>query len=394
MIYRKTLKSGAELSQLGLGCMRFPRRGTRIDQDKVNELVKRAIEGGINYFDTAYIYPGSEEALGQALYTLGQRDAVNIATKLPITSCKSATDFDRLFNKQLERLKTDHIDYYLIHVLTYGATWQRLKSIGIEDWLERKVNAGQILNIGFSYHGGRDEFKNLIDAYSWDFCLVQYNYLDENNQAGKEGVQYAASQNISVFIMEPMRGGMLATGLPKKAVDLFRQADKDRSMPEWALRWLWNQKEVTLVLSGMSDMQQLTENLQLASAIEVENLPDLNIYSKVVSSINHTVKVPCTGCGYCMPCPNGVDIPTCFAAYNETYTQGFGEGMRHYFMSTGALTAQQQSNASKCVRCGRCEKHCPQGIAIMDDLKAVTRRMESFWYRPVFGLMRRVFGGR
>lgn len=388
MIYRINKKNENKISQLGYGCMRFPKKGTRIDQDKVNELIKTAIENGINYFDSAYAYPGSEEALGTALEVLNKRKSVYIATKLPHYLCKNKDDFDKMFDKQLERLKTDYIDYYLIHMLQEIGSWERVVDMGITDWIAEKIKTGKIRNIGFSFHGGRTQFKKIIDAYDWDFCMVQYNYLDENNQASKEGVQYANEKGLPVFIMEPLRGGMLVNGLPKDALNIFHKANKNYSTVDWGLRWLWNQAEVNMVLSGMSSMEQLQSNLKIAADAKVGDIKDLSVFDNVVATINNKIKVPCTGCNYCMPCPQGVDIPTCFSCYNETYTQGFGSGIMRYIMTTGAISLRQ-ANASKCVKCGKCEKRCPQKIEITKELKSVSRRMESFWYKPVFTVVRK-----
>ncbi len=391
MLYRNNPKNGKEISGLGFGCMRFPRKGSSPDQEKVNNLIKTAIDRGVNYFDSAYIYPGSEEALGKALETLGAREKVNIATKLPPYLCKSGSDFDKIFNKQLERLRTNYIDYYLIHMLADRNSWERLIGFGILEWIERKKASGQIKNIGFSFHGGRVEFKALLDAYDWNFCMVQYNYLDENSQASVDGVRYAGEKGIPVFVMEPLRGGMLVNGLPKETVDLFAKVDPKKTLAEWSLSWLWNQSQVTMVLSGMNSIDQIENNCAYASKYEANHLDenDLKVYAKAVATINKVIKVPCTGCAYCLPCPQGIDIPTCFAAYNESYSSGFGAGFKSYFMTTGAMS-KKQSNASKCVKCKKCEKHCPQKIVISERLVEVSKRLEPFWYAPVFGLARKI----
>ncbi len=391
MLYRVNPKNGDKISQLGFGCMRLPKRGNQIDYEKSLEIIKSAIDSGVNYFDTAYIYAGSEDTLGKALAQLGARDKVKIATKLPIFLCKTNADFDKLFNKQLEKLKTDRIDYYLLHMLGNTQTLDRLKSIGFHEWVNDKKAQGKIINIGFSYHGDRLEFKKIIDSYDWDFCMMQYNYMDENNQAGKDGLHYANSKGLPVFIMEPLRGGTLANKLPSDAKEVFNRANKERSLAEWSFRWLWNQPEVTTVLSGMNEVNQLNENVKTANSSMVGNLSkeDLGVYAKALEVIKKNIKVPCTGCGYCLPCPQGVDIPTCFSCYNETFSEGYFQAISHYFLHIGAITSKQ-NYASKCVQCSKCEKHCPQGIKISQRMVEVSKKLEPFWFKPSFSLVRKI----
>ena len=391
MLYRINPKNGDKLSQLGFGCMRLPKRGNQINYEKTLELVKSAIDRGINYFDTAYIYPGSEEALGKAINELGARDKIKIATKLPIIFCNSNADFDKFFMRQLERLKTDRIDYFLLHMLGSLKSFEKLKSMGIIEWVQEKKAQGKIFNFGFSYHGDRIDFKKIIDAYDWDFCLMQYNYMDENNQAGRGGLKYASSKGLPVFIMEPLRGGTLANKLPADAKEVFKKANKERTLAEWSFRWIWNQPEVTLVLSGMNEMFQLDENIKTAGTSEQGHLSeeDLNVYVKVLDEVKKNIKIPCTGCGYCLPCPQGVDIPTCFSCYNESFSQGYFTAVSHYLQLIGAISAKQ-NYASKCIKCGRCEKHCPQKIEISKRMPEVARKLEPFWFKPVFSLGRKI----
>lgn len=381
MQYRSD-KHGQPLSILGFGCMRFARTRTKqIDMAATEKQLLAAIEVGVNYFDTAYIYPGSEAALGQLLEKHHLRDKINIATKLPHYLLKQSGDIERCFNEQLSRLRTDHIDYYLMHMLPDVTTWNRLKSIGILDWISEKKASGAIRNIGFSYHGNTAAFQELVDAYDWDFCQIQYNYIDEHTQAGRRGLQYAHEKGLPVIIMEPLRGGRLVNLLPDKAVERFRKADPNCSPAEWGLRWLYDQSEVTVVLSGMNSLEMVQENCRIAA----EALPgmltkeDFQVYSDVISAINHTIKVGCTGCAYCMPCPRGVDIPGCFRAYNERYSENFYTGMKEYFMTT--TLRGKRANAGLCIGCGRCEQHCPQHIHIRNELKNVKKVMENPLYR-------------
>jgi predicted aldo/keto reductase-like oxidoreductase len=373
--------------------MRFPRVFGKIDLQKSEEMVMRSIEAGVNYFDTAWMYPGSEETLGVILDKNHARDRIYIATKLPLIMVKNASDFDKFFDQSLERLKTDHIDYYLMHMLTDLDQWLKLKSQGIEDWIRRKKAQGQIKQIGFSFHGSGSEFLKILDDYDWEFTQIQYNYSDENFQAGVTGLR-AAAVKMPVVIMEPLLGGKLAGGLPKDAVEIFRKANSNLSPAGWALNWVWNQEEATVVLSGMSTMEQLEENLRLADNASAGMLDSAGkaVYSGVLELVNRSCKIRCTGCNYCMPCPKGVNIPGSFSAYNTTYSLGFVEGMKQFVTSTG-LTSETGSSPSLCIKCGKCETHCPQHIPIMKELARVKKRMEPFWMRFV-GVCARSFLGR
>lgn len=382
MQYRSD-RHGQPLSLLGFGCMRFQRSGRSIDLARAEEQIMAAIRLGVNYFDTAYIYPGSEAALGEILERNQVRDKVNIATKLPHYMIKKPEDMERYFQEQLQRLRTDHVDYYLMHMLPEVTTWNRLRALGVEQWLSEKVKSGAIRNVGFSNHGSSATFCELLDSYDWDFCQFQYNYIDEFTQAGRRGMEHAAAKGIPIVIMEPLRGGRLVNLLPEKAVKRFHDADPDRSPAEWGLRWLWNQPEITVVLSGMNSLEMVEENCRIASAVRAYELTeeDFQVYADVIAEINRKIKVGCTGCAYCMPCPQGVDIPGCFRAYNERYSEGFYTGMKEYYMCT--TLRSRRSNAGQCIQCGRCEKHCPQGIQIRKELKNVKRVMENPIYQAV-----------
>jgi predicted aldo/keto reductase-like oxidoreductase len=383
MHYRTDIKSGNKLSILGFGCMRFPRNLTQIDINKTEQLVIKAIQEGVNYFDTAYIYGGSEDILGQIIQKNNLRKNIFLATKLPLSKCSIYEDFDILFQTQLKRLHTDYIDYYLIHNLSDTNVWKSLCALGIEKWIEEKKSTGQIRNIGFSFHGIHNEFLQLLEVYDWDFCQIQYNYINTNYQAGTIGLKKAADKGLPVIIMEPLLGGKLASGLPKKAADVFRLENSSLSPAAWALRWLWNQKEVTVVLSGMNEDSQLQENIQVAA----DAMPDMLTHEEsiafdsVVKIFNASYKIPCTGCNYCMPCPHRVNIPGCFAAYNVFYTVGMLSGFQQYITGTGATDPRKNYAASQCKKCGICEKRCPQHISIIKSLEKVSKKMEPFWFR-------------
>ena len=380
MNYRKD-KYGNDISVLGFGCMRFPRNGAAIDMRETEKELLAAIENGINYFDTAYIYPGSEAALGEILHKNNLREKVYIATKLPHYLIKSREGMERLFGEHLKRLKTDHIDYYLMHMLTDVQTWERLKALGILEFLEEKKRSGAIRQIGFSYHGNSDMFCKLVDAYDWDFCQIQYNYMDEHSQAGRKGLNYAYEKGLPVVIMEPLRGGKLVNRLPQAALDAFKNHPVQRTPAQWAFRWLWDQKEVTCVLSGMNSMEMLQDNVQTASTTEVGELgsAEQEMLARVKTAINSNMKVGCTGCGYCMPCPKNVDIPGTFAAYNRLASEGKFAGLKEHFMCTAAR--QDSTAAYNCIGCGKCEKHCPQGIPIRQELKNASKALEIPVYR-------------
>ena len=378
MQYRRDQK-GNELSILGYGCMRFTKKYGRIVFQKAEQEVMMAIRHGVNYLDTAYIYPGSEECLGKILAQNHCREQVNIATKLPHYLIKSREGLEKTFQEQLKRLQTDYIDYYLMHMLTDIATWERMKDLGVEEWIREKLASGQIRNIGFSYHGNTDMFRQLVDAYPWNFCQIQYNYMDENTQAGRAGLRYAASKGLPVIIMEPLRGGRLVNLLPQEAKKLMEQSG--RTAAEWAFRWLWDQPEVTVVLSGMNSREMVKENIIGAGKARAGMMTaeDFALIEQVKSEIGRKVKIGCTGCGYCMPCPHGVDIPTCFRSYNMRYTENRFNGLREYFMCT--TMKKNGCNASLCKKCGKCEKHCPQGLPIRQDLELVVKELETPVYK-------------
>jgi len=374
-------KYGNEISILGFGCMRFRRVRGAIDLEAAEKQILAAVEGGVNYFDTAYIYPGSEAALGEILEKNNLREKVYIATKLPHYLIRSRESLEKCFQEQLRRLRTDHIDYYLMHMLTDADTWKGLRELGIDQWLREKQLSGQIRQVGFSYHGNSEAFCRLVDAREWDFCQIQYNYLDENAQAGRRGLQYAHEKGLPVVIMEPLRGGRLANQLPEEAKGAFAAHPADRTPVQWAFRWLWDQKEVTCVLSGMNSLEMVQDNVATASSVEVGELGDVEMamFRKAVEAINAKMKVGCTGCGYCMPCPSGVDIPGTFAAWNRKYSDGTFTALREYFMCTALR--KNSSAASNCTGCGKCEKHCPQGIAIRQELKKARRDLETPVYK-------------
>lgn len=386
MQYRKD-KKGNDISILGFGCMRFTKKGSSIDIDKAEKEVMAAVNAGVNYLDTAYIYPGSEAAVGEILQRNQCREKIYLATKLPHYLIKSMDGVEKTFCEQLKRLRTDYIDFYLMHMLSDVSVWDKLKKMGIEKWIQKKLASGQIRNIGFSYHGNADMFKQLVDAYDWDFCQIQYNYMDENSQAGVEGLKYANAKGLPVIIMEPLRGGRLVNLLPDSAKELF-QKDERRTPAELAFKWLYDQPEVTCVLSGMNSLEMVEQNVKTAAQSHAGCMTDSDkkLVELVKAQIQKSVKVGCTGCGYCMPCPKGVDIPGTFRCYNAMYSEGKKSGRMDYLQCTALR--KDTSSASQCVGCGKCEAHCPQHIEIRRELKNAAGELETVLYKLAKGAVR------
>lgn len=382
MLYRTMPKNGDALSILGFGCMRLPMADGKIDEARAIAQIRGAIDNGVNYVDTAWPYVGgdSEPLLGKALGN-GYRDKVKLATKLPTWLIHDRADMDHYLSAQLQRLGTDHIDYYLVHSLE-GPSWDRLESLGIREFLDQAKADGRIVNAGFSFHGLREDFKRIIDAYDWIFCQIQYNLLDQQFQAGTEGLEYAAAKKLGVVIMEPLRGGSLALTTPPPAVAaLWDEATVKRAPVDWALRWVWNHPGVTVVLSGMNEEAHIAQNLVIADQALPNSLTDaeLALVDRVAAQYKELMQVGCTGCAYCMPCPQGVQIPKCFDFFNRMHMFGNVEEAKMMYISFGAGLAgtNEPGFASQCVACGACLKKCPQHIAIPDELKRVAAAMEG-----------------
>ncbi|MCR5149010.1 MAG: aldo/keto reductase [Eubacterium sp.] len=388
MQYRKD-KYGEDISVLGYGCMRFTRKGTSIDIDKAEKEVMAAFNAGVNYYDTAYIYPGSEAAMGEIIARNNIRSKIKIATKLPQYLIVSKKVIDKYFAEELSRLRTDYVDYYLMHHLTDVEMWEKMKQIDIISWIEEKKRSGAIKNIGFSYHGNTENFLKILNDYDWDFCQIQYNYLDEVSQAGVEGLKAAAAKGIPVVIMEPLRGGRLVNLLPEEAKKMIAEESRGWTAAEWAFRWLYNQPEVTCVLSGMNSLEMVEENCKTADTSPEGHFTeeDYKFIEKIKAIIKDKEKVGCTGCRYCMPCPKGVDIPGIFRCYNAMYTEGKKDG-RFQFAQTVGLT-KEPAFASQCIECGKCEKHCPQNIPIREKLKEADKKLRPLHYKIGIGIARK-----
>jgi predicted aldo/keto reductase-like oxidoreductase len=376
MQYRRFGKLDWKVSALGFGAMRLPvidNEQANVDEPEAIRMIRYAIDHGVNYLDTAYPYHGgnSERIVGRALKD-GYREKMKLATKLPARMCESADDFDRFFNEQMERLDTGKIDFYLLHGLN-GRSWPKVRDLGVLQWAEKKMAAGQFDYLGFSFHDELDVFKEIVDAYDWTFCQVQYNYMDIETQAGRKGVEYAANKGLAVVVMEPLRGGKLGKQ-PEPVMKIWDSVSHKRSPAEWALLWVLDQPEISVALSGMSTMEQVVENVQVASRSAPGMLTDeeLALYDRVREAYQGLSPIPCTACGYCMPCPNGVDIPRNFQIYNDAVMYDDMRIGRFYYRG-GRIEEEQR--ADQCIECGDCLDACPQEIPIPDWLKKVHEQL-------------------
>jgi len=372
MEMRQWEQSGLKTSIFGIGCMRLPLQAgqtdsARIDEAKAIRMIRAGIDGGVTYIDTAYPYHGgnSELVVGKALQD-GYRERVFLATKLPVWEVKSADDFDRLLNQQLEKLQTDHVDFYLLHALHQG-TWGKVRDLGVLEFLDRAKADGRIRYAAFSFHDQLPLFKEIIDSYAWDMCQIQLNILDVDYQAGLAGLEYAAARGIGVVVMEPLRGGALAAHVPADIQAVWDEASEQRSGVDWAFRWLANRPEAKVILSGVSTMEQLEDNLRIFADTKPGCLTaeDEARVDRVRALYQSKIQVDCTGCEYCLPCPSGVAIPAVFRAYNQAFMiEDLASGQSSY-----AWLVKNHEDASLCVECGACEQVCPQHIPIIAKLK-------------------------
>ncbi|MDI9371199.1 MAG: aldo/keto reductase [Synergistaceae bacterium] len=376
MLYRKMPRTGDEVSILGFGCMRFPLDDEGgIDEPRATAMLRSAIERGVNYVDTAWGYHGgeSEPVVGRALEG-GWRDRVLLATKLPSWLVEKPSDMDSFLDEQLKRLRTDHIDYYLVHSLN-ADRWANMKNNDYAAFLDRALADGRIRRTGFSFHDGLPLFKEIVDDRQWDFCQIQYNFLDTHYQAGTEGLEYAAERGLGMVIMEPLRGGNLARNVPDAMMRIWEESPRKLSPAGWALRWVWNRPEVGVVLSGMTAESDLEDNLATAELGEPNSLTaeELDMIDRVAAEYRTRMKVGCTACQYCMPCPAGVNIPECFNRYNMAFMFDDLEMAR----ATYPVFVKREARASVCVKCGECEDKCPQNLPIREHLTAVAELLEQ-----------------
>ena len=379
---RRLGKTNLQVSEIGFGGEWLERH----PEEESIELIRYASSKGINILDCWMADPKSRDIIGKGIKENRSQWFIqgHIGSTWKDNQYFRTRDMKYVrpaFEDLLKRLQTDYIDYYLMHMLTDIPTWEKLKKLGMEEWIREKKASGQIRQIGFSYHGNSAMFCQLVDAYDWDFCQIQYNYMDEHSQAGVEGLRYANKKGLPVIIMEPLRGGRLVNLLPEPAKELFRKDEQHRTPAELALKWLYNQPEVTCVLSGMNSMEMVEQNVKTASESLVGCLTesDQELIEKVKAEIKKNVKVGCTGCGYCMPCPRGVDIPGTFRCYNAMYSEGKKSGRRDYLQCTAFR--KDTSSASQCISCGKCETHCPQHIEIRKELKNAAAELEDVKYK-------------
>jgi len=394
MLYRKAPKTGDELSILGFGCMRLPQKDGRIDEARATRQIRHAIDRGVNYIDTAWPYHAgeSEPFVGRVLAE-GYRERVKLATKLPAWLVRNRADMDRFLDAQLKKLNTSRIDYYLVHSLN-GGSWDGIAALGVAGFLDRAQADGRIGNAGFSYHGMREDFPRVAGAYPWTFCQIQYNYLDEELQAGTAGLLDAARKGLAVIVMEPLRGGTLAAAPPPAIDALWREAEFCRTPAEWALRWVWNHPEVTVALSGMNDEAQVEENLRIAADARPGSLTaaEAVLIERVGRKYREITKVGCTGCGYCQPCPSGVDIPGCFDSFNAFHTFGKTREARfQYVLRASGVLSGHPAYASLCSQCRDCVEKCPQSLPIPDLLERVVSQFEGDGLQNVEAMVRGMF---
>ncbi len=370
MQYRTFGKLGFKVSALGFGTMRLPVKGNKVDEPEAVEMIRCAVDHGVNFIDTAHIYHGgdSELIVGRALKD-GYRKNVKLATKMPVWKVETAADFDFFLNEQLDKLQVDYLDFYLLHSLN-RSSWRKIYNLGVLKWFENTVADGRIRYPAFSFHDNLESFREIIDAYDWPMCLIQHNFIDLENQAGAKGLRYAAEKGTAVAVMEPLLGGNLAVP-PASVKPVWEKAVRKRDAVEWAMMWLWNQPEVSVVLSGMSTMKQLLDNIGYAdrSAVGSLSAAELALFDEARARYEELTAIPCTDCGYCMPCPQSVDIPGNISNYNNIIKFNQYEAARskykwwkHAYESGGFL--KNDVRAVNCISCGQCEEKCPQTISI------------------------------
>ncbi|MEX1307872.1 MAG: aldo/keto reductase [Eubacteriales bacterium] len=402
MQYRKMPKGKDKLSALGFGCMRLPTRfggaaSAAIDKEEATKLVRDAIDQGVNYLDTAWPYHlgASESFLGDSVLTDGYREKVFLATKLPCFMIRKTESMQTIFDKQLQKLNTDYIDYYLAHSLE-ATSWTAMKALGIVAFMDKIKAEGKVRHMGFSFHGKKDDFMQIVDDYPWDFVQVQYNILDEHFQAGIEGIEYAAKKGMGVIVMEPMRGGTLVDRIPDEVKRIYDASGFNRSAADWAFRWIYNNPNVTVVLSGMNTKSQVDENVRVASEALANGMDDkeLATIQSVKDTYHRLLTVGCTGCAYCMPCPAGIDIPGALKNLNNYHMFKKSSAKFDHLRFAGISTADGKPHwTDACIDCGKCEEKCPQGVPVRKTFLKVQKDLETTPIKVMAAIGRAVMGG-
>lgn len=397
MQYREIKKTGEKLSLLGFGCMRFQTKFGRqysnlIDTETAKKQLFHAIDLGINYLDTAYPYHfgASESFLGEHILSTPYRNKINIATKLPCYLINDRAGIQKFFDLQMKKLKVECIDYYLLHAIELRS-YEKMKRLGIIEFIEKIKKEGKIRNMGFSFHGTKDEFPKIADDYDWDFVQVQYNLLDEHFQAGIDGIKHAASKGMGVIIMEPLRGGSLVNSLPSEVAKIYKEAPVKRTPAEWAMKWIADRPEVTTILSGMNTIEQINENAEILSASHpcTMTAEDKKVTEGAKDAFNKLLKVRCTECGYCMPCTAGINIPATFKNYNNYYLFSKGRAKAQHMIYSGFRTKDGKPHwTSACIGCGKCERVCPQKIHITEELRNAGKVLETPINKVIAGAIR------
>lgn len=370
MLYRDMGKSGKKVSLFGFGAMRFPvAEDGSIDEAESIAMIRKAIDSGVNYIDTAYTYPKSEEIIGRALRD-GYRDKVLIADKIPPFLVRQEEDKERMFSTSFERLGLDYVDFYLLHNLT-GSIWKNALKWDMIGFLDQKKKEGRIGHVGFSFHDDLKLFKEIVDAYDWDMCLIQLNFMDKDFQAGEEGLRYAASKGMGVAIMEPLKGGRLTARVPSAVQEIWDRDPSGRRPVEWAFNWVASHPEVSVIQSGVSSMEQLEDDIRIFSDPAIETIPEEGflLLDEVSQKYSKLIRYGCTGCGYCLPCTQEIDIPGIFSYYNDWMAFDKPGNVKFEY------TNWQKTHASDCIGCGACEEKCPQKLPI---IRAMREAEEEF----------------
>ncbi|OBR96485.1 general stress protein 69 [Clostridium ragsdalei P11] len=377
MQYRKFCKDGFKVSTLGFGCMRLPiinNDPSKINEKEALKIIRHAIDNGVNYLDTAYPYHGgnSEVLVGKVLKD-GYRKKVRIATKMPVWLVEKYEDFDKYLNEQLKRLDVDYIDYYLLHAMTKDRM-DKMENLGVFKFLNKALENGKINHVGFSFHDNLMAFKHIINLFPWEFCQIQFNYLDEDYQAGIDGLEYAADKGLSVVVMEPLKGGLLSGNLPEDINNIFNKSKVKKSSVDWALSWVLNHPEVSILLSGMNSLAQVNENISIASKSLPNSISeeDMDLIEQAKEKFNALMKIKCTRCGYCSPCKVDLDIPNIFSMYNNYFMYKSKESIFNKYNNM-----PKKSKASCCISCGKCEDNCPQHLPIRVLLRQVKSTFEE-----------------